>query len=126
MTYPQDYSLEERRSIILNITRFHGRDDFLFSREKRTDFTDIFVYADSEQGLTPLEVEAASAAYNEGWQQAQAECELDGVVLFCLHELLTHMQTDQENSAEWYGTSFDEPMELVKRAIAGLSKEQET
>lgn len=114
MTYPDDLPLAERRQIALQEMHRYGREDFLFDGRQ----ADSYIYSESVWGVTLSEIQDA---YTTGWQQAQQEEQRDGATLFYLHELLRRMQEDQSNWVEWYGTSFNEPITLVAKAIAGLN-----
>ncbi len=55
--------------------------------------------------------ENGGAWYRKGWNAAKAQEEQQGVVLFLLDELLKRMSA----GGEWYGTDFDQPIEIVKK-----------
>ncbi len=49
--------------------------------------------------------------YTEGWNTARTQEEQQGIVPFLLDELIKRMETGDE----WYGTSFDGPIQIVKK-----------
>lgn len=58
--------------------------------------------------------------YKDGWNAARTQEEQQGTVVFLLNELLKRMDAGDE----WYGTGFDEPMQIVKKIQTAYQEEK--
>jgi len=57
--------------------------------------------------------------YTDGWNAAMKAAQEQGKSVFLLNELLRRMGAGDE----WYGTSFDEPIAIVKKVLTEIEKE---
>lgn len=60
-------------------------------------------------------------AYLEGWNAAKMQEEEQGVIPFLLDELKKRMEAGEE----WYGDSFDEPVQIVEKIQAAYQTERQ-
>jgi flagellar biosynthesis/type III secretory pathway protein FliH len=95
---------------LIKLFHDYGYRDFLYRRGQC--FEEYFKYEENEENR--------KTAYEQGYRGAEAEMQRLGPVKLYLTELLKEMETGDE----WYGTSFDEPKQLVQWAIEALKPEQ--
>lgn len=56
-------------------------------------------------------------AYTDGWSEAKQARQECGLTVFLLNDLIKRMSEPNE---EWYGTSFDEPIAIVRKVLADV------